>query len=475
MDPKEDKEREQSPKNPLSRRDRALRILLIVLAALAVAAVAAVAVWNLVVVKPSVAPKPTARPDTPAETDGADYEDLWMPYIPEGGRKDDFYTFLIVGRDTGGGGNTDTILLAAYDLANQKLAAMSLLRDTMVNVSWDIKKINSVYNVYGGGVDGIEALKQEVGQLVGFVPDFHVVVEWEAVGELVDAVGGVTFDVPLDMSYDDPTQDLHIHVDKGEQKLDGDKAMQLLRWRKNNKLVNGHVVNYDAEGGDVRRIQIQQDFLKATLQQCLEKVRDLPTILRLGRIFLENVETDLPLNSVAYLAQSAVLGGLSMEDVTFHTMPYQGGMVWSRSLRGMQDYVTPRADELLKLVNQYLNPYNADLTRDSLDVMSIQADGTIASSTGRLADTKHNALWLEYQAAQNAPPEETEPPAPEETPPEESGGPETPEETAPPETPAPGDTSPTVTLPVEPAPTEAPAVQTLPVESWPLPDGIPIA
>ena len=310
---------------------------------------------------------------------------------------------------------------------------------------------------------------------MGFVPDFHVVVEWEAVGELVDAGGGVTFDVPLDMSYDDPTQDLHIHVDKGEQKLDGDKAMQLLRWRKNNKLVNGHVVNYDAEGGDVRRIQIQQDFLKATLQQCLEKVRDLPTILRLGRIFLENVETDLPLNSVAYLAQSAVLGGLSMEDVTFHTMPYQGGMVWSRSLRGMQDYVTPRADELLKLVNQYLNPYNADLTRDSLDVMSIQADGTIASSTGRLADTKHNVLWLEYQAAQNAPPEETEPPAPEETPPEESGGPETPEETALPETPLPGDTSPTVTLPVEPAPTEAPAVQTLPVESRPLPDGIPIA
>ena len=89
MDPKEDKEREQSPKNPLSRRDRALRILLIVLAALAVTAVAAVAVWNLVVVKPSVAPKPTARPDTPVETDGADYEDLWTAYIPEGGRKDD--------------------------------------------------------------------------------------------------------------------------------------------------------------------------------------------------------------------------------------------------------------------------------------------------------------------------------------------------------------------------------------------------
>ena len=409
-------------------------------------------------------------PPTPSQ--GA-YEPGKEP-VQVSGRKEGVYTFLLLGRDTGGGGNTDTMMVASYDTKNQTVNVLNIYRDTMVNAPWDIKRINSVYNFNGGGEEGIEALKGYLMDLLGFAPDYYITIEWEAVGELVDAVGGVTFDVPLDMSYDDPTQDLHIHVDKGEQKLDGDKAMQLLRWRKNNKLVNGHVVNYDAEGGDVRRIQIQQDFLKATLQQCLEKVRDLPTILRLGRIFLENVETDLPLNSVAYLAQSAVLGGLSMEDVTFLTMPYQGGMVWSRSLRGMQDYVTPRADELLKLVNQYLNPYNADLTRDSLDVMSIQADGTIASSTGRLADTKHNALWLEYQAAQNAPPEETDPPAPEETPPEEtppeeSGGPETPE------TPLPGDTSPTVTLPVEPAPTEAPAVQTLPVESRPLPDGIPIA
>ena len=64
---------------------------------------------------------------------------------------------------------------------------------------------------------------------MGFVPDFHVVVEWEAVGELVDAVGGVTFDVPLDMSYDDPTQDLHIHISKGFQHLALVDIAQLLQ------------------------------------------------------------------------------------------------------------------------------------------------------------------------------------------------------------------------------------------------------
>ena len=56
------------------------------------------------------------------------------------------YTHLL-GRDTGGGGNTDTMLLASYDVTNQKATVMSIPRDTMVNVSWDIKRINSVYNL----------------------------------------------------------------------------------------------------------------------------------------------------------------------------------------------------------------------------------------------------------------------------------------------------------------------------------------
>ncbi|MCD8331189.1 MAG: LCP family protein, partial [Oscillospiraceae bacterium] len=149
-------------------------------------------------------------------------------------RKENFYTFLVLGRDTGGGGNTDTILLAAYDVDNQALNVMSIPRDTMVNIPYDIKKINGVYNYAGGGDEGIQAVYTEVSQLVGFVPDFSVVVEWEAVGELVDAIGGVWFDVPYNMYYDDPTQDLHIYVDKGYQLLDGETAMSVIRWRQNN-------------------------------------------------------------------------------------------------------------------------------------------------------------------------------------------------------------------------------------------------
>lgn len=109
------------------------------------------------------------------QTDGIDYGDGVRPKAGGERKSKDFYTVLILGRDTGGGGNTDTMLLASYDVTNQKATVMSIPRDTMVNVPWDIKKINSVYNYYGGGDKGIQALYKEIAQLVGFEPDYQVV------------------------------------------------------------------------------------------------------------------------------------------------------------------------------------------------------------------------------------------------------------------------------------------------------------
>ena len=144
------------------------------------------------------------------QIDDIDYGDGVRPKAGGERKSKDFYTVLILGRDTGGGGNTDTMLLASYDVTNQKATVMSIPRDTMVNVPWDIKRINSVYNYYGGGEKGIKALYKEIAQLVGFEPDYQVVVEWDAVGEIVKAMGGVYYDVPRNMNYDDPYQDLHI-------------------------------------------------------------------------------------------------------------------------------------------------------------------------------------------------------------------------------------------------------------------------
>ena len=307
------------PRTPLTPRQKALRIACLVLAILAAVLVTVFAAYRLLVVKPSL-PEPGAeRPD-----EDQNYEFGEGPRL-SGDRKEEFYTFLLVGRDTGGGGNTDTLMVMAYDIPNQTLNVMSIPRDTMVNVPWDIKRINSVYNYAPYyDKDGIQFLKEEVSYLIGFQPDYTIVVEWEAVGELVDAIGGVEFDVPIDMNYDDPTQNLHIHLNAGLQDIDGDKAMQLLRWRKNSDAYGNVYGGYP--NGDLGRIETQQAFLKAVIEKCLNSI-SLGTIPKMAQIFLDNVDTNgsLTVNNLAWFAKEAIVGGLSMENVHFMTLPNRGG------------------------------------------------------------------------------------------------------------------------------------------------------
>ena len=326
------------------------------------------------------------EPELPVKDDteeGIDYGDGIQPLAGGERKSDQWYTVLILGRDTGGGGNTDTMLLASYDVTNQKATVMSIPRDTMVNVSWDIKRINSVYNYYGGGDKGIEHLYKEVSQLVGFEPDYQVIVEWDAVGEIVEAMGGVYFDVPRDMNYDDDTQDLHIHISKGYQKLNGEQAMGVIRYRHDNK-VNGVMKGYP--DGDLGRIKTQQAFLQAMLEQLLS-LGNITKINEFIKVFDKNVESDLSLQNMLWFGQQAFLG-LDSENVNFVTMPNKNVSLWSRTYHNYQSYVVPIADELLELVNNELSPYKQVFTLSDLDIMSVNADGSVSSSTGHVEDAK---------------------------------------------------------------------------------------
>lgn len=357
------------------KKDRILRIAIITVAVLLALALAVIAVWRSFAKPPEV-----IEPDGTKEEIGS-VSDIGAPVRVGGDRRQDFYTFLVIGRDTGGGGNTDTILLASYDLKNQNMNVLSIPRDTMVNVAWDVKKINSVYNSYGKGDKGIEALGKEIAQLVGFTPDFQVVLEWKAVGELVDALSGVNFDVPRNMYYNDPTQNLHINIKKGFQKLSGEQAMQVVRFRDG---PNGYA------NGDLGRIETQQSFLKAVITQCLS-ISNVGRMKELTQVFKDNVTTNLTIGNLAWFGEKALSGGLSMENVNFFTMPCTSGGVWSRSYGQKLSYVLPKTDELVALINEHFNPYKDDLQKNELDIMYVSSDGTIASSTGKLEDTKANA------------------------------------------------------------------------------------
>jgi len=332
--------------------------------------------------KPS---QPTSQQPSQQPTDDELYpDDGFGGDVPEvsGDRKEGVYTFLLVGTDKDDG-NTDTIMVVCYDTVNQKINIMSIPRDTMINEWWDIKKINSIYSRYA---DGIGALKKAVKTLIGFTPDFYVKVELEMFVELVDLIGGVEFDVPQDMDYEDPYQDLYIHLKEGRQVLDGEKAMQLVRFRR-----------YDL--GDIGRVQVQQDFLKALIKECisLQHWGKIKAYIDLG---LENVQTDLDFGSVVWFAAN-VLGlneapALNMDNVNTYMLPgnYIDG-TWCRTFPNSdkQSYVTVYANKTIALVNESFNPYKKDVTIGNLDIMSILENGDIASSTGNLKDTEHNQ-WM---------------------------------------------------------------------------------
>ena len=360
------------------RLDRQQKMLLAVAIVLAVALVIVVACESLFV-RPDLEKKPSK--DTGQEQ--IDYGGGTPPRADGERKSEDYYTVLILGRDTGGGGNTDTMLLASYDVTNQKATVMSIPRDTMVNVSWDIKRINSVYNYYGAGEKGIQHLYKEVAQLVGFEPDYQVVVEWDAVGEIVDAMGGVYFDVPRNMNYDDPTQNLHIHQEKGYRLLSGDDAMQVIRYRHDNR-VNGKTLGYP--DGDLGRIATQQAFLKAVVEQLLQ-VKNLTKLNQFVKVFQNNVETDMTFTNILWFAQQAVFGGLKVENVNFVTMPNTPVSCWSRTYQNYQSYVVPNAQELLDLVNSDLSPFVEPSVLSDLDIMSINADGSVSSTTGQVEDS----------------------------------------------------------------------------------------
>ena len=378
--------KQKKAKKP-SRLTKGQKWLLAVAIILAVVLLGVVA-WDALFVKPDLPGNGTQPDGTPTEN-GIDYGDGVQPRVSGERKSQDYYTVLILGRDTGGGGNTDTMLLASYDVTNQKATVMSIPRDTMVNIPYDIKRINAVYNYGGGGEKGIRALYKEISQLVGFAPDYQVIVEWEAVGKIVDAMGGVYFDVPRDMNYDDPYQNLSIHQTKGYRLLSGDDAMQVLRYRHDNRK-NGKMLGY--ADGDLGRIKTQQGLLKAMIEQ-LMSLKNITKVNEFIKVFNENVETDLSLQNMLWFAKQAFLGNssgakLDTAQVNFVTMPNKNVSCWSRVYHSYQSYVTPNAQELLELVNNELSPFVEPSTMSDLDIMSVNSDGSVSSTTGHVEDSK---------------------------------------------------------------------------------------
>lgn len=214
---------------------------------------------------------------------------------------------------------TDTIMVASYNPNMQTANLLSIPRDTFtgknISKATASQKINCLYNKSKDPNDTLNA----VNKLTGLDIEYYVMVRTEALIKLVDAIGGVEFDVPIDMQYEDPTQDLVIDLKAGVQKLNGEKAEQLLRWRHSN-YENGKMTTYPSEYGsnDFGRMRTQRDFIVATLQQTLKP----GNIFKLGEILeiaKENVQTNLDFGYVKDYIPYAV--EFNTENIKTATLP----------------------------------------------------------------------------------------------------------------------------------------------------------
>lgn len=215
--------------------------------------------------------------------------------------KPDSVTVLMLGLDKSKV-LADINIVAHLDTTTNKVKLISIPRDLFIDfreegfkaikadnatIGMTYCKLTEVYSYAGRGAKGRETMRRVAEAVTGLDIDYVASVDTGGFNDIIDAVGGVDFYVPQDMNYEDPYQDLYIHLEEGQQRLDGDKAEQLVRFRK-----------YKGElPPDVQRMQVQQNFLRALTSQLLA-TRDLASIQELITVAYDMVKTDMDLLTI---------------------------------------------------------------------------------------------------------------------------------------------------------------------------------
>ena len=193
---------------------------------------------------------------------------------------------LIMGESTG---MSDTLIVASYNPKTQKASMLSIPRDTYVeNGKYKYSAQNKINALYSSG-ETPEKTVDAINKITGLNINYYILVDTQALVKLVDLIGGVEFDVPIDMKYDDYSQDLHINLKKGYQKLTGEQAEQVVRFRHNN---DGTTYSYEYGNEDYGRMKTQRGMIIAIAKQTL-KFKNIKEIKNIINIMKEDVKTNI--------------------------------------------------------------------------------------------------------------------------------------------------------------------------------------
>ena len=355
-------------KKQLTKKQKRNRI--IITAVVVIALLASVAAAAAIFIRPPQANDPTIKDKENGDKINVD------GLLNSGTRIDDVFTFVIGAVDEDET-RTDALMVATMDTNAKTVNIMNIPRDTMCNnsASGASRKINAAY-----AMGGIEQTKREIERLMGFQPDKYVIVNFDGIAAIVDAIGGVDYEIPFRMEYDDPSQDLHIDLDAGMQHLDGEQVVEFLRWRHN----NDYSVQYP--NGDEGRVATQQAFLKELASQVLT-LSNITKIPSIAEAVFNNVKTDLTAGELLWMGMQALQ--IDNSKIQFFTLPGYGAMSTAGTSTAYS-FFFPYYDETLKLVNQYFNPYEEDIT--TLDMVS-GPESYSGGSVDYSSDPDDNYVW----------------------------------------------------------------------------------
>ncbi|MBQ9941079.1 MAG: LCP family protein [Clostridia bacterium] len=342
------------------------------------------------------------------------------------GRNNNMYNLLLVGKDYWSG-STDVIMIVSINTNTDEISVLQVPRDSTVECGVNEnygKRVNAIFAysrqefrraaantnltfpndpvmeklapIYRESLKssssndakkhnnelldkmGLEYLKETLKRTFCIAIDGYVMVDVSGFRNIVDVLGGVEVDVPMDMHYDDPEQNLYIHINKGLQVLDGKKAEGFVRYR------------YGYVDGDIGRVNAQKIFVSALAK----KVLSFSTITKLQPIIetcLEYTTTNLSITDV--LGYAKILLGVKLNSIKFYTCPGEAYRASSGAW-----YYSLYMNENLELINAYFNDYDRQVTPEDVTLHEIVRDYNISYGTQGITaeDIENNLLDVQH-------------------------------------------------------------------------------
>lgn len=274
--------------------------------------------------------------------------------------QDKTVTFLILGvsnddEERPDDNMTDTMMLVTLDVPNCKASVLQIPRDTFIGNETANGKINAVYGQDKSYWDynGINGLKKMLYETLQIRIDHYATIQMDGFRTMIDAIGGVTMDVPVDIELNGT------EVSKGLQTLDGEQAIAVVRAR----------YSY-ASGDDLTRLNTQKLFLTGLMEQCQDlSVKDMAGLLP---TVMNSVTTDLTPNEVLEYYKLAKL--LEADDVHVAVLPGMGLDHYFQDKQGNRHTVYGLYPEATaELLNEYFRPYADPVGAEDLGIVETPA------------------------------------------------------------------------------------------------------